>query len=59
MTYGGMSLEPVTIPTPLLIFKDIRARGFALSINCSRDDKATLFDQIMPLAQKGMFGSQR
>jgi len=54
-----MSLQPVTIPTPLLIFKDIRARGFALSINCSRAEKAALLEQLIPMAQKGAFSSQR
>lgn len=28
VTYGGMSMKPVTIPTSLFIFKDIRLRGF-------------------------------
>ncbi|KAK9507153.1 hypothetical protein O3M35_007066 [Rhynocoris fuscipes] len=28
VTYGGMSREPVIIPTSLLIFKDISAKGF-------------------------------
>ncbi|XP_056636644.1 enoyl-[acyl-carrier-protein] reductase, mitochondrial [Diorhabda sublineata] len=28
VTYGGMSREPVTIPTSALIFKDIQVRGF-------------------------------
>lgn len=28
VTYGGMSREPVTIPTGPLIFKDLRLRGF-------------------------------
>lgn len=59
MTYGGMSLQPVTLPTPLLIFKDIRARGFALSVNCTRAEKAALLDTIVPMAEKGAFGSQR
>jgi trans-2-enoyl-CoA reductase len=31
VTYGGMSMKACSIPTPLLIFKDIRARGFWLS----------------------------
>lgn len=26
VTYGGMSMQPVTIPTPVLIFKDIKVR---------------------------------
>ncbi|KAJ8923054.1 hypothetical protein NQ315_001603 [Exocentrus adspersus] len=28
VTYGGMSREPVTVPTSALIFKDIRVMGF-------------------------------
>jgi mitochondrial enoyl-[acyl-carrier protein] reductase / trans-2-enoyl-CoA reductase len=31
VTYGGMSLQPVCLPTSLLIFKDISSRGFWLS----------------------------
>uniref|UniRef100_A0A7R9H0L5 Enoyl-[acyl-carrier-protein] reductase, mitochondrial n=1 Tax=Timema poppense TaxID=170557 RepID=A0A7R9H0L5_TIMPO len=31
VTYGGMSREPVTLPTSSLIFKDISARGFWMS----------------------------
>lgn len=28
VTYGGMSREPVTVPTSALIFKDVQVRGF-------------------------------
>jgi len=31
VTYGGMSQQPVNIPTSLLIFKDLHFRGFWLS----------------------------
>jgi len=31
VTYGGMAKKPVSIPTPLLIFKDVRAKGFWMS----------------------------
>jgi len=31
ITYGGMSRQPVIIPTSLLIFKNINAKGFWLS----------------------------
>ena len=31
VTYGGMSMQPVSIPTSLLIFKDLQFRGFWLS----------------------------
>lgn len=33
VTYGGMSMKPVTIPTSLLIFKDLTCKGFWLSGN--------------------------
>lgn len=31
VTYGGMSMKPVSLPTSLFIFKDLHARGFWLS----------------------------
>ena len=31
VTYGGMSMKPVSVPTSLLIFKDLRLRGFWMS----------------------------
>lgn len=31
MCYGGMSMQPIAIPAPLLIFKDLRVRGFWLT----------------------------
>jgi trans-2-enoyl-CoA reductase len=31
VSYGAMSLQPVTVPASLLIFKDIRVRGYWLS----------------------------
>ncbi len=31
VTYGGMSMQPVSVPTSLLIFKDLRVRGFWMS----------------------------
>jgi hypothetical protein len=34
VTYGGMSMKPVTLPTSLFIFKDLHARGFWLSGGC-------------------------
>jgi mitochondrial enoyl-[acyl-carrier protein] reductase / trans-2-enoyl-CoA reductase len=53
VTYGGMSLQPVTIPTPLLIFRDIRLRGFWISGNSptarSVDAKRKMLDRISEL----------
>jgi hypothetical protein len=31
ITYGGMSKQPVTVPTSAFVFKDITVRGFWLS----------------------------
>jgi mitochondrial enoyl-[acyl-carrier protein] reductase / trans-2-enoyl-CoA reductase len=28
VTYGGLSMQPVTVGTPLLIFKDVKVRGY-------------------------------
>jgi mitochondrial enoyl-[acyl-carrier protein] reductase / trans-2-enoyl-CoA reductase len=28
VTYGGLSMQPVTVGTPLLIFKDVKIRGY-------------------------------
>ena len=35
VTYGGMSREPVILPTPLMIFKDIQAKVRRLSLSLS------------------------
>jgi mitochondrial enoyl-[acyl-carrier protein] reductase / trans-2-enoyl-CoA reductase len=32
VTYGGMSMQPVSIPTPVLIFKDIKVLALAWSV---------------------------
>ena len=34
VTYGGMSMKPLTVPTSLLIFKDLTCKGFWLSGGC-------------------------
>ncbi|KAG7879138.1 hypothetical protein KL905_003468 [Ogataea polymorpha] len=36
VTYGGMSMKPVTIPTTMFIFKNITAKGFWVSANIKR-----------------------
>ncbi|CAB9499460.1 Enoyl-[acyl-carrier-protein] reductase, mitochondrial [Seminavis robusta] len=28
VTYGGLSMQPVTVATPMLIFKDVKVRGY-------------------------------
>jgi len=56
VTYGGMSRQPAHIPTGLLIFKDIRARGFWLSRwveENSVEERYRMFEQLQPLVASG------
>ncbi|KAI8852856.1 hypothetical protein BC829DRAFT_46942 [Chytridium lagenaria] len=58
VTYGGMSKEPVTLPTSLLIFKDVRAQGFWMTrwyAQCSDAERQAMTDEILDLARKGLF----
>ena len=62
VTYGGMSMKPVTIPTSLFIFKDISCRGFWLSGTWSQqaggEGKARLLDRLLPYVQAGQLRSR-
>ena len=57
VTYGGMSLKPVTLPTSALIFKDISVRGYWLSRNVKADPKgvarAGMYDFLGEMARAG------
>ncbi|KAI8322148.1 NAD(P)-binding protein [Martensiomyces pterosporus] len=62
VSYGGMSRQPVTLPTSLLLFKDIRACGFwmnrwydALGDVGERD---RMWEDILRLAQANKFVTQ-
>lgn len=37
LTYGGMSKQPVTLPTSLHIFKGLTSKGFWVTENCRRE----------------------
>eukprot|EP01132_Coremiostelium_polycephalum_P002483 gene2483-3072_t len=52
VTYGGMSREPVTIPTSLLIFRNIQVRGFWLNEwvkSHTQQEKTAVFEYIYNL----------
>jgi trans-2-enoyl-CoA reductase len=52
VTYGGMSLKPVTVPTGPFIFNDITLKGFWMSkwyAQHSGAEKKALFDQLSQL----------
>ncbi|KAH8662097.1 zinc-binding dehydrogenase [Xylariales sp. PMI_506] len=57
VTYGGMSRQPVALPTGLLIFKDIRFVGFWLSRWADRDTqaKARTVNEVLGLIRDGKF----
>ncbi|KAI1484447.1 alcohol dehydrogenase superfamily, zinc-containing protein [Biscogniauxia mediterranea] len=57
VTYGGMSRQPVTLPTGLLIFKDLRFAGFWLSrwADANPADKARTVAEILDLVRAGRF----
>jgi len=55
VTYGGMSLKPVTIPTSSFIFNDVTLKGFWMSrwyAQHSAADKKDLFEKLAVLAEK-------
>ncbi|KAF5834788.1 hypothetical protein DUNSADRAFT_8429 [Dunaliella salina] len=56
VTYGGMSMQPVNIPTSLLIFKDLNFRGFWLSGRFARtqpDAQKELLAKVVQHIQEG------
>lgn len=57
VTYGAMSLQPLRIPNGLLIFKDLRWRGFWVTHwyqHASAAERDAMFREIFPLAQRGI-----
>ncbi|GAB4818504.1 hypothetical protein N2152v2_005550 [Parachlorella kessleri] len=54
VTYGGMSMQPIPVPAPILIFKDIRLRGFWLTGGFAKmkdgwKQKENLVDRVVAL----------
>jgi len=55
VTYGGMSREPVTIPTTLFIFKDLRSVGFWLtnwSASATMEQRRQMFGDLTEMYAK-------
>ena len=59
VTYGAMSMQPLTLPTSLLIFKDIQFKGFWLSGRWAKkagpEGRAKLMDEVAKLYIDGTF----
>ena len=56
VTYGAMSRQPLRIPNGLLIFKDLRWRGFWItpwSQRATPNERAAMFGELFALAQCG------
>jgi len=56
VTYGGMSRKPITIPTSLLLFKNISLKGFWLSKwieEHSVDERLKMYDSLFNLIRRG------
>jgi len=56
VTFGAMSLHPVRVPNGLLIFKDLRFRGFWVTHwyeKASAAAKQEMFRQLFALAERG------
>ncbi len=57
VTYGAMSRQPLRIPNGLIIFKDLRWRGFWISQwyrEADREAQAGMFAQLFVLAKRGL-----
>lgn len=57
VTYGGMSREPVTVPTSALIFKDLTFKGFWMTQwkkdNAGSADDAVMLTELSSLSKSG------
>jgi trans-2-enoyl-CoA reductase len=57
VTYGAMGRQPLRIPNGLLIFQDLRWRGFWVSQwyrQASPEDSAAMFVELFALARRGV-----
>jgi len=56
VTYGGMSRQPIIIPTSSLIFKDVRLTGFWMTrwnATHSLEERQKMLDDLAGLALTG------
>ena len=57
VSYGAMSLQPLKIPTGLLIFKDLRFRGIWINKwydSASMKERMDAFRPIFEMAKRGL-----
>ena len=61
VSFGAMSLQPLKIPTGLLIFKDLRFRGIWINKwydNASPSERMETFRPLFDMAQRGLLKTQ-
>jgi mitochondrial enoyl-[acyl-carrier protein] reductase / trans-2-enoyl-CoA reductase len=61
VTYGAMSLQPVTIPNGMLIFKNLKFTGFWVTKwydNASAEDRERTFAPLFDMMQRGLLRSK-
>ncbi|HWB57936.1 MAG TPA: 2-enoyl thioester reductase domain-containing protein [Chthoniobacteraceae bacterium] len=61
VTYGAMAMQPVRVPNGLLIFKDIRFRGFWVTKwyeESTAPARQEMFKQLFKLAARGLLKSK-
>ncbi|MEA3187257.1 MAG: hypothetical protein QOD99_1087 [Chthoniobacter sp.] len=57
VTYGAMGRQPLKIPNGLLIFKDLRWRGFWITEwyrTATQESVKTMFNELLPLVANGL-----
>jgi mitochondrial enoyl-[acyl-carrier protein] reductase / trans-2-enoyl-CoA reductase len=57
VSFGAMSLQPLKIPTGLLIFKDLRFRGIWINHwydNATRQERRAAFKPLFEMAKRGL-----
>ena len=61
VTYGAMSLQPLSIPNGMLIFKNLRFTGFWVNKwydAASREQRAEMFTPLFEMAKRGLLRSK-
>ncbi|KAG0148105.1 hypothetical protein CROQUDRAFT_655231 [Cronartium quercuum f. sp. fusiforme G11] len=61
ITYGGMSMKPIPVPTSLLIFKNLQLKGFMLTQSLAKQPlvtKANLISDLLKLIETGQISAQ-